>query len=290
MPVGLKAQTAEVLHTTLPETASFATPFTAQAVISHPAGAKLQLVKDSVPADFAITNLFFNEVSPEKTQADMDVLPLTLNKSTFTVSFALTTHPDQVVTLNHPLTVNPVQLFKDKKLKEIRPPKRPFDWALMLCILLAITALVCLLIWWIRKIRKDAKLLDASQDKRPAHIIALSQLDILIDSGLWEQKQYKLFYITLTDILRTYLQRAFGLDVSADTSAELLRRIKTQPQLAKFTQDLRAFLASGDLVKFAKAEPSENTRNQDITCLRQFITQTAPKPEPEVPATVEVKL
>ena len=92
--------------------------------------------------------------------------------------------------------------------------------------------------------KEQAALLSTLQDNRPAHVIALSQLDALIDSGLWENKQYKVFYITLTDILRTYLQRAFGLDVSADTSAELLRRIKTQPQLSTYVQSLRAFLAS----------------------------------------------
>lgn len=143
---------------------------------------------------------------------------------------------------------------------------------------------------WIRRVKKDAALLEAQQDKRPPHVIALSQIDALVDSGLWEQKQYKIFYITLTDILRTYLQKAFGLDVSADTSAELLKRIKTQKQLTTFVQGLREFLASGDLVKFAKAEPTETVRNQDITFLRTFINQTAPKPDPQTPQQVEVKL
>lgn len=290
LPFGLCSQTIEILQSTVPDKASFATPFAAQAVLAHPTGTSIELVKDSVPAEFAVTDLSYHNLSPERTQADMKVLPLSLEKSTFTASFALRTNPQQTVTMEHPLTVKPVQVFKDKEFKEIRPPKRPFNWALCLCMLLAITALVCLLIWWLRRLKQDATLLSATQDKRPPHVIALSQLDALVDSGLWEKKQYKLFYITLSDILRTYLQRAFGLDVSADTSAELLRRIKTNKQLNSFVQDLRSFLASGDLVKFAKAQPSETTRNQDITCLRQFITQTAPKPEPTVPQQVEVKL
>lgn len=284
------AQGLEVLHTEIPSTVPFAKPFAAQAILSHAAGDSVQLVKDSAPADFTITQVALNSLAPDRTQADLTVLPLTLEKSTFTVSFALNADPKSVANIETPITVTPVQLFKDKEFKEIRSPKRPFDWALWLCIILALVALICLLVWWTRRLRKDAALVSAEKDNRPAHVIALSQIDALVDSGLWENKQYKLFYITLTDILRAYLQKAFGLDVSADTSAELLRRIKTQAQFTSFVQGLRDFLASGDLVKFAKATPTEITRNQDITFLRHFITQTAPKPQPQAPKTVEVKV
>ncbi len=286
----LQAQGVSVLQANAPETVPFAKPFAAQATFSHPSNARIEMVKDSVPQDFAVTHIALTPLSPDRTQADLTILPLVLQKSTFTASFALTTNPKTTAQLVLPVTVSPVQLFKDNELKEIRPPKHLFDWALWLCILLALTALICLLIWWVRRLKKDAALLNAQQDKRPPHVIALSQIDALVDSGLWEQKQYKVFYITLTDILRTYLQKAFGLDVSADTSAELLKRIKTQAQLTTFVQGLREFLASGDLVKFAKAEPTETLRNQDITFLRTFITQTAPKPESQTPQRVEVKL
>ncbi len=290
LPLFVSAQNLEVLHTEVPPTVPFAQPFTAQAILSHGAGDSVRLVKDSTPADFAITNLEFDSITPDRTQASLTVLPLTLEKSTFTVSFALNADPKTVVTVEEPITITPVQLFEDPAFKEIRAPKRPLDWITWLCIALALAALIGLLVWWTRRFQKNAALLAAEQDKRPAHVIALSQIDALIDSGLWENKQYKLFYITLTDILRTYLQKAFGLDVSADTSVELLRRIKTQEQLAAFVQGLRDFLASGDLVKFAKAVPAETTRNQDISFLRHFITQTAPKPQPQAPQKVEVKL
>ena len=289
-PLLVSAQGLEVLHTEIPPTVPFAKPFAAQAILAHNAGDSVQLVKDSTPADFAITNVALNSLAPDRTQADLTVLPLTLEKSTFTVSFALNAAPNAIATVEVPITITPVQLFKDKEFKEIRAPKRPFAWAIWLCIFLALIALICLIIWWTRRLQKDAALLSAEQDNRPAHVIALGQIDALIDSGLWENKQYKLFYITLTDILRTYLQKAFGLDVSADTSAELLRRIKTQKQFTSFVQGLREFLSSGDLVKFAKATPTETTRNQDVTFLRHFITQTAPKPQPQTPKTVEVKI
>lgn len=285
----LFGQGLDVLETKAPQTVPFAKPFEVQAVFSHPTSATVQLQQDSIPTEFALTNIELQPISPQRTQADLVVMPLTLGKSTFTASFALNASASST-TISVPLDITPVELFKDKELKEIRPPHFLVDWVLWGCILLAILILISLLIWWIRRVRQDAVLLAATQDNRPAHIIALSQIDALVDSGLWENKQYKLFYITLSNILRTYLQKAFGLDVSADTSAELLRRMKTHTQLATFIQDIRAFLASGDLVKFAKAQPSEATRNQDVSTLRSFINQTAPKPQPQPPQRVEVKI
>ena len=290
IPLFAQAQTLALGRVESPGEVPFARPFIATVEVSHPSGQSIVLLPDSVPAEFALTQTHLQPVSSTSTQAQLTLIPFTLSRSTFTASFALSTNPDVTIPVEIPLTVTPVKLFKDNNFKEIRPPHHPFDWALWLCILLALTALTYLIIWWVRHLKNDPTRLSTSVDNRPAHVIALSQIDQLINSGLWENEQYKVFYITLTDILRNYLQRGFGLDVSADTSAELLRHLKTQPHFHAFIQSLRAFLASGDLVKFAKAIPDEKIRNTDITLLREFILQTAPKPTPEVPARVEVKL
>ena len=274
------AQTLEVTHAKAPQEVPFAKPFVATLEVTHPEGQSIALLPESVSPDFTVVQATLQPVSPVSTQVQLKLLPFTLQKSTFTATVALAANPEITTPVEIPLTVTPVQLFKDNDFKEIRPPHRPFDWALWLCILLALVALVCLIIWWVRRMKQSAARLSDPADNRPAHVIALSQIDALIDSGLWENKQYKVFYITLTDILRTYLYRAFGLDVSADTSAELLRHLKTKPQLDSFMHALRTFLSSGDLVKFAKFIPDEQTRNTDVTLLRESITQTAPKPAP----------
>ena len=286
----LGAQELAVSHAQAPQQVPFAQPFTASVVLSHPQGDAPQLVPDSVSEDFAVVDTQFQPVGPTQTQADLTVIPFTIHKSTFTASFALSWQPQATAQAVIPLEVSPVKLFDDNELREIRPPHRFFDWVLLLCILLALAVIVCLIIFWIRRMQKDGSdTLSAPVDNRPAHVIALAKIDALVDSALWENKQYKVFYITLSDILREYLQRAFGLDVSADTSAELLRRIKTVQPLVPLSQALRSFLSSGDLVKFAKVVPSEQTRNQDVTALREIITQTTPKPVPPAPH-VEVKL
>ncbi len=277
------AQELSVIKTDAPQEVAFAQPFTAQFVLAHPRGQTLTWDKESVPPEFTVKHVEFQPVGLDSTQATVTVFPFTLNKSTFTVAFSLAENPEYTAQAQAPVNVSPVKVFEDNELREIRSPRRVIDWGTWLCILLALAALVCLLIWgWRKWHRGKSNLFTAPADNRPAHVIALSQIDALLDSGLWENKQYKIFYITLTDILRTYLQRSCGLDVSADTSAELLRRFKEIPDLATHLQQIRLFLSSGDLVKFAKQIPTEDTRNRDITLLRTFIQATTPKPQ--VPA------
>ncbi len=278
-PLALGAQQLAIQQTQAPQQATFAQPFTAQVVLTHPQGQSVQLEADSLPPEFEVTHTQFQPLDDTTTQAVLTVVPFTLQASTFTATFSLAQDPQITALAQATLTVNPVKLFDDNELREIRPPHKIFNWALWLCILLALFAAICLVIFWVRRIKKgNTYRLSNPPDNRPAHVIALAQLDALIDSGLWENKQYKVFYMTLCDILRTYLYRRFGLDVSADTSAELLRHIKTTASLLPFSQDIRIFLSSSDLVKFAKAVPTQQTRNRDITLLRNLIEQTTPQP------------
>lgn len=287
--MGANTQELRVEKITAPQQVPFAAPFSAYILVSHPQGQTPILPEDSLNPDFALTRLEMQPVSSTVTQANLTLVPFTLQKSTFTAQFALAQHPDVKTPLEIVLEVTPVKLFKDNQFKEIRPPHRPFNWLLGLLIVLVLAAAAVLLARYLRR-KKAGKHVGDFTDNRPPHVIALSQIDKLLDSGIWEQHQYKLFYITLTDILRTYLARMFGMDVSADTTAELLRHIKDHAQLRTFAADLRTLLASGDLVKFAKAVPDEATRNRDVSLLRTFITKTAPAPKPQAPARVEVKL
>ena len=279
------SQTVSVAEQHLPQTASFAKPFQARLVLSHTPGYTLQL-PEQPPQDFEITEQKLTPSSEGTAQLELTVMPFTLQASTFTVTLDLLQGATVVssTTLEFPITVNPVQLFKDKELREIRNPKVPVSWLTWLLILLALLILFAVLFWWRKRLEKEDgpswQRFGPQKDTRPCHVIALSQIDALLDSGLWEQKQYKIFYITLSDILREYLQRRFNMDVSADTSAELLRHAKKETVMTPVLPDLKEFLSSGDLVKFAKVIPSETVRNRDITFLRHIIEQTVPPPPP----------
>lgn len=285
--------TAQELHITqaqAPQTVPFAQPFTIKYQVSHSPSYQVTLDQDSAPEDFVIEKIQQTPLSQETVSYDLTVFPFTLGKSTFTVSFQLQQDHQAVLQQEaDPLhvEVTPVKLFQDSKLREIRAPFIARNWGIWLLVLLVIILLICTLHWWKNRLQK-ARLLALGQleDTRPSHVIALSKIDALLQSGLWENNQYKLFYITLVDILREYLHRRFGLDVSAETSAELLAHIKTQQNLVSFRASLRELLSASDLVKFAKAIPNEAQRNGHILILRTLVEQTTPR---EAPVKEELK-
>lgn len=273
------AQEIDVLQKQAAETVPFAQPFAVRYDIAHTPGYQVTLDEDSLSKDFEISQVSSVQNSPGTLTYDFTALPFALGKSTFTATFLLTQEGKTFAQTSEPVYINvtPAKTFPDKTLREIRAPRIPAGWLTWLLAALAAAAFVYVLWLWRKKLREKPLKLKQEEDNRPGNVIALGKIDMLLGSGLWEQRQYKLFYITLSDILREYLRRQFKVDASADTSAELLRRVKNMPQMAPLMYQLRDFLSSGDLVKFAKAVPSEQIRDKDVKILRELITETAPK-------------
>ncbi|MDD6152423.1 MAG: hypothetical protein PUC11_00520 [Elusimicrobia bacterium] len=277
----LAAQELSLIEKQAPKRIAFAQPFALQYDFSHTPGYLVELDEQSLSPDFEIKDRAVRQNSPGTVTFDFTVLPFTLGKSTFTATFLLSQNGKTAAKAEDEtfITVAPAKTFDDKNLREIRPPQIPAGWLTWLLAALAALALAGVLWFWYKKTREKslAVLQQQAEDNRPSDEIALSKIDALLNSGLWEQRHYKLFYITLSDILREYLWRQFKIDASADTSAELLRRVKNMPAMAPLLYALRSFLSSGDLVKFAKAVPEEAVRNKDIQLLRQIIRETSPK-------------
>lgn len=279
------AQELHITEAQAPEKAPFAQPFTAEYHLSHSPEYQVSVDVASFPDSFAVTDTQTTSGSPGTTAYKFTVLPLALGKSTFTVSFQLNQGKQIVATEQTPLyvEVTPVQVFKDKKLREIRSPFPVHNWWWWLLLLLFTTALIyAIYLYRKRKQKLGGLSLNKVQDNRPCDVRALENIDMLVQSGLWEKGQYKIFYITLIDILREYLQHRFNLDVSAETSTELLAHIKTKEELSVFVTSLRELLSASDLIKFAKAIPNEQQRNRHILILRELIKRTTPVIQPAV--------
>lgn len=284
LPVNLLfSQELHLTEKQVPAQASFAQPFSVQYQISHTPGYTVTVDEQSLSGDFSIQKQETNATTAQNTSYQFTVLPFSIGKSTFTVTFQLRQGNEVLAALaeSTPIDIKPVTTFQDKKLREIRSPFKMYNWFTWLLVLLAVVALFYVLYLWTKRMTAPRSgSVAMMRDTRPCHVIALSQIEALLQSGLWEQKQYKIFYISLVDILREYLQRRFQWDVSAETSSELLARIKKEKELTPFINALRTFLTDSDLVKFAKAVPTEPQRNQHIIILRELIRQTTPPPSP----------
>lgn len=285
--LGIDAQEIKIEQTQVPTQATFAQPFEAVYTLSHTPGYEVAIDKKSLSGDFEITQADFIRQTPQTGEYRFTVLPFVLDKSTFTVTFLLEQNGQIAAQApsEQPISIAKAATFNDKKLREIRSPRIPPAWWRWL-VFLVLGVILFLLIRSLRKqMAQQALAVQYQDDHRPCHEIALSKIDALINSGLWERKEFKVFYITLSDILREYLWRRFQTDTSADTSAELLRRVKPIAPMQPLLPSLKDFLTSSDLVKFAKAEPTEQRRNQDITDLREIVKKTTPEP----PTTEEKK-
>jgi len=279
------AQEITVQNVQAPQEIPFAKPFDVVYQLSYTPEYEVSLDNGNLPADFEITNSSFAPAGAGNGTYTLSAIPFTLNKSTFTVTFLLEKDGNTAAQITHdqPITVTPVKIFNDKKLREVRPAYIPAGWLAWLVALLLTVAVIYIFYYWMHRRKQNALQIAKQEDTRPCDEIALSKIDALLNSGLWERKAYKMFYISLSDILREYLWKQLHIDTSADTSAELLRRAKTIPALQPLLTPLKDFLNSGDLVKFAKAEPEENVRNKDVQILREIVRETTPKPV-EIPA------
>lgn len=127
---------------------------------------------------------------------------------------------------------------------EVDPKKDlpPLSWKLVGWIAAALAALAAALaLVWLglrylaRKIREHRM----SPIER-----AWVELDRLLGKGLPGRGRYKDFYVELTMVVRRYIQRKYGIKAPHMTTEEFLRE-------AKPSDELRRFLESADMVKFA---------------------------------------
>ena len=110
---------------------------------------------------------------------------------------------------------------------------------------------------------------------RPAHEIAYEALEVLKQKEYLKRREFKLYYIELSDIVRRYLENRFNLRAPEMTTEEFLNSVKDNKALSyEHKSLLRDFLSHCDLVKFAKYEPAEKEANLSFESAKRLIDQT----------------
>lgn len=140
--------------------------------------------------------------------------------------------------------------------------------------LLLLAAIVYLIIRLIRRKRAGKSLLSKDETPDPPHVAALKKIEQLKGQNLIESDRQKLFYSTLTDILREYMESRFSFGAMELTSAQILDVLKTKEIDKKVYSSVQELLSTSDLVKFAKykADMIENERSIPIAI--EFINAT----------------
>ena len=92
---------------------------------------------------------------------------------------------------------------------------------------------------------------------------------------MWQQNRAKEYHTQLTDVVRDYIARRFGICAVEQTSAEILAGI--QPELSgqkTVYADLKTLLTTSDLVKFAKYKPLVSEDEKSLALAYQFVEAT----------------
>ena len=161
--------------------------------------------------------------------------------------------------------------------EDIRDIKPPIDieggnawlwWGLLVLALI----IAALLFWRWLKHRQSNLVLPPPV---PAHIRARQKLA----EALALISQPKPFVIAVSDTARNYLEERFNFHAPERTTEEFLRELAGTKLLLPDQKDsLGNFLASCDLVKFAKYEPGEKELRELHSSAMRLVEETEPQP------------
>jgi hypothetical protein len=133
---------------------------------------------------------------------------------------------------------------------------------------------LALLLWrWFR--RKPAPPAVA-KPALPPFEEAMAKIAGVKDLGLIRQNRAREFCFILSEALRRYLSRRYGIDALEATTAEFLERSRKLPVTAAQKQWLAEFSESTDLVKFANALLLESDAASMLAKVEEFLRQTKP--------------
>lgn len=169
----------------------------------------------------------------------------------------------------------PVAEPAGKKFLDFVPDWLADFWWVLVILLLAIA----LGIWALRRYKKEGTIIRKKPEPTP-YEVAMRDLRELKTKNLWEQGMEKEYFTRLTDILRTYLDRRFGINAMEMTSREIINRLYDSD--VKDKRDyVRQILNVADFVKFAKVRPlpADNIAAYDNAV--RFVEETKPEPQPD---------
>jgi len=144
-----------------------------------------------------------------------------------------------------------------------------FPWPYVAVAAVIIAAIV---IWFARRRKEEAQQESSEEiDDRPPWVIAEERLKELRASGLLDKGEFKQFYLQLTEILRWFIEKRYGVDALDRTTYELRTELKAISLDSEQYDMLFKLFDSADLVKFAKFIPSVSQSETDFQHGWQFV-------------------
>ena len=165
---------------------------------------------------------------------------------------------------------------QNSELRDIKPPEAlPFDWRPYGLVAVAGLVLAGLGGGLFVYLRRPAPAVAPAA--LPASQVALEALRRLHARGLIEKQQFETYYVSLSAIVREYLENGLNLRAPEMTTEEFLSAAARDRQLSAVQQErLAEFLSQADLVKFARHRPGPEESEAAYRAARRFVEETRP--------------
>jgi hypothetical protein len=155
----------------------------------------------------------------------------------------------------------------------IREPAKLSDYLVYVVIGGVLLLLVILAVIYRRRRPKKKEIIEI-RDEKPPYVIALEELDALEREKLWQQGLIKEYHSRMNHIMRTYLERRYGIPALESTSSEIMGQLRKNDLSEDLLQQVREVMEVEDLIKFAKAEPPIDIHAQYLEFARSLILRT----------------
>lgn len=164
----------------------------------------------------------------------------------------------------------------------VNPPRKWFDfipdwvwWALAGLALVAVIVAVAMLY------KKNGGLIITKPKPVNPYEAAMAELSRLREKKLAESGREKEYYTTLVDILRTYLERRFGINAMEMSSTQILQSLRSNADTRDNQPMIRQILEIADFVKFANVRPMPDDNIKTFNNVVKFVEDTKPAPVEE---------
>ncbi len=135
--------------------------------------------------------------------------------------------------------------------------------------------LVFIVVYYIKKRKKQEPLFKIKKPEEPPHVIAQRELDKLKEKKLWQKGKIKQYHSELTCIIRKYIERRYQTPAMEQTSNEIIEAlIRSGFNNNTQFEQLKMLLFSADMVKFAKAKPLPDENETALLNAYVFVNET----------------
>lgn len=151
-------------------------------------------------------------------------------------------------------------------------------WWIYLLVLILIGGVIFVYLKWLRNGRVP---LLPKKKPIPPFEEAMERLEALKQKKLWQAGQDKEYYTELTDILRVYIFRRFGINAVEMTSSQIISTLRRNEETRAVNEQLNMILEVADFVKFAKMRPLPDDNERSMNRAVNFVNETKPAATPE---------